>query len=146
MEQSLLTVLITKLPNEVHSLDYYDERVYLENSKYEKIFTKKFKEQGNLPSNRGIIKISIKGSRRKIYRIFAGGNKVNGNQVGLSGCSLQILGINENQNHTFILSKSCRFYFMWDHPNHNTRIVYKISMFALFIGLLSIIITIFSLL
>lgn len=145
MKKKLTLVIMPDKQNLHLSYESFDERVYLVNTFYSTLFGLKFKDQGNLPSKRGVIKISIVGSNRKIYRLFAGGNKVSGSEIGLTGFSMQILGVEANNNHEFIITKASWFRFMWNHPMHSTRIAYRISIWAILVGLLSIILTIIPL-
>lgn len=138
MEKNLVSVLKPNNEDSNLTIESFDERVYLVNGAYEDIFGIKYKDQDYLPSKRGIIKVQEKGTKRKIYRLFAGGNRVDSLQIGLSRSSMQILGLDDNQNYDFILSKGYKFQFMWNHPNHSTRIAYRISLWAIFIGILSI--------
>ncbi len=144
MEKNLTTVLKPDKDENNLLIETFDERVYLFNGMYEDIFGIKFQEQNQLPSKRGVVKLNITGTERKIYRLFSGGNRVNKDEIGLSRTSMQILGIDDNQKYDFILSKGCKFQFMWNHPNHSTRIAFRLAIWAVFIGLLSVGLTLYS--
>lgn len=118
--------------------NFKDDVAYLENSNYRKIFGKTFKNQKNLPWNRGILKISA--GELTIYRLFASGNNygITQSEIGLSKLSLTILGIETKDDIDIKIQKGNKFNFYWDHPEHYQRVAFKISLVSLFISSVSL--------
>ena len=122
-------------------IDYVDDKVFLENSIYKTIFGKSYSKSFYLPWKRGVVKVKCNG--KTIRRLFHSGNtlEINKKSIGLSIISMQILDVQADNDADFFLSKGNKLLFMWQHPNHLTRIGFK---YTLVLGILALVIAIGS--
>ena len=132
-------IIIQSTPANSQPFDFFDDKVQLENHHYKKIFGKPYQDSRYVPWKRGIVKISKRGE--SIRRIFYSGNNdgIKTDSLGLSIVSMQILDVQKNTEDDLKLNKGSRFLFMWQHPNHLTRIGFK---YTVVLGLLSLLIAI----
>ena len=121
----------------VPDTEFIDDKVFLTNEHYKNYFKKTFKSSGSLPWKRGIIKIKHECYVTRL--MFHSGNSlgINGSQMGLPLSAMQILDVKNGIAYEFELSVGSRFLFMWNHPNHLTRIGFK---YTIILGGLSVII------
>ena len=122
--------------------------VYLHSSNYSKIFGTTL---SNRLGKRGVVKIlyiDTNGEKNSIHRSFATrGIKDLGNEtIGLSFSSCQYLGIEDFESANFTLKKGNKLLFYWNHPLHEIRIAFKLGILSVFLGLISILISILPLL
>lgn len=125
--------------------DELRDKVFLENSWYEKLAGITFNEQLNLPQKR--VAIKIKNGNRKIYRLFASGNSkgIKQEQIGLTKESLSQLGIDykESLTNEIKLSEAFKFSFYWNHPDHKSRFSVRLATYyAIFTVFLTVFIEI----
>jgi hypothetical protein len=126
------------------SIEFFDDKICLENSNYKKIFGKKFVENFYKPWKRGVVKVLFideDGSKFAIRGLFYSGNTfgVLKDEVGLLPPFSYYLSGYEGK---IKLSKGSRFLFIWQHPNHMVRLGFR---FSFMLGGLSIILGIISL-
>lgn len=126
-------------------LTSFEDIVLLENSSYEKIFKKKYKDDCYSPNKRGIVCIKL--GKNKIYRLFRSGNvyKLKSNEIGLTISSIRELCININgSSHNVLLYKGTKTKFFWKNPKHYVRVAYKISIISITLGILGLLLGIIS--
>lgn len=129
------------------SLNYFDDKVILENSMYEKLFEKTYKEFNYLPHKRGLVKIRKNG--KSIIRIFYGGSSlgIKTGECALSAVNKQIID-DSSESSIFIkgynyLNPFAHLSFYWNHPNNYVRVPFKIALLSILISITSLIITFF---
>jgi hypothetical protein len=124
-----------------------NESVYLHSSNYSKIFGTTLSNKLGIRGVVRIVNIDTNGEKNTIYRSFASkGIKDLGNDtIGLSFSSCRYLGIEDFENANFILKKGNKLFFYWQHPLHEIRIAFKIGILSVFLGLISILISILPL-
>ena len=125
-----------------------NESVYLHSSNYSKIFGTTL---SNRLGKRGVVKIlyiDTNGEKNSIHRSFATrGIKDLGNEtIGLSFSSCQYLGIEDFESANFTLKKGNKLLFYWNHPLHEIRLAFKLGILSVFLGFISILISILPLL
>lgn len=126
-------------------LDFYDDKICLENSNYVRIFNKKFVEKSNKPQKRGIVKIKFiqsgNSSNVVLYRLFLSGNSlgIGKNEIGLPPLTSHFV---TNFTGDIKLTRGSRFFFIWQHPNHLVRIGFK---YTFVLGVLSTLLGVISL-
>lgn len=124
-----------------------DDVICLENGFYEKIFKPFFCKNKKLKTKR-IIKIthcSEKGGKSTIYRRYRGGSHlgISHDEFCISEMSCSLLRIEMNKNIgnrvKLQIKKSNAFCFYYYHSSQDVRFAFKISILALFLGIVSII-------
>lgn len=133
--------------NDWEDLHSFDDKVILHTSAYLQIFGRRRKEE-RLQAKKGIVKIVNKSNNNVIYRQYYGQSGIAQNQCGLT--SLSVLELQSTiRNCDFEIHKTSRlvgrFRFFWDHPLILVRIPMKIALVALGLGVLAVILAIFSL-
>jgi len=127
--------------------NFYDDKVALENKMYKKVLQQTFKNQGNLPWKRGIVKIiyNHKNTKRTVIRrMFISGHLFNITQqdIGLTVMSQSILQVANTAD--LIIKKGSKLPFYFQHPDHVTRVGIKIAAFATVIGVVSLVTSLLS--
>lgn len=116
------------------------DKILLENSVYKKIFGKQIAPEAHRPWKRGIVR--IKASGKSIFRLFNGGNmfKIKATEAGIMSSDYH--GLELKKGSEIEISRGSRLLFYWNHPNHLNRSAFKLGLVSLFLGLVSLVITI----
>ncbi len=122
------------------SINNFSDKILLENTLYEKLFGKKYKDFHNKPWKRGIVKVST--GERSVHLLFCSGNSkgISANECGIGPESKHILFENYNSEKQKVeISKGHKFWFYWNHPTHYQRVAFKLCMWGLLITIINLI-------
>ena len=128
----------------VSTLDIEGQAAFC-SSAYKNIFGKNKYNQSQSKQRLSIVKITNDECRRSIYRVYRGASitDLKSDTVMLSPAALQELSIDDCTNKKVSVSRGCRWAYYRNHPNAATRISFRIGMWGVSVGLLSIIVSIF---
>ncbi len=127
----------------IFSITDADGEVYLQSSVFEEIFGMTKKMSNDKVKRLAIVK--IEGTGKPIYRAFKSGSikGLTKDYVGLTSNSLYLLSdATGNFPDNVELSPGKYIPFYWQHPDKAIRISVKLGFLSLFLGLLSIVISI----
>ena len=127
----------------VSMLDIEGQAVFC-SSAYKNIFGDNKRNQLQSKQRLSVVKITNKENRRSIYRVYRSASikGLDSNTVMLSPAALQELDIDDCTDKSVSVSRGCRWAFYRNHPNAATRISFRIGMWGVSVGLLSIIVSI----
>lgn len=127
-----------------------DKNKFVYFDQYETFFDyegKCFLEGHAFRKEKAIVKIQNKKERRTIYRQACGGNAkgLKKNEIGLSRKDIGLLKANPPQC-SLVVSRNVFTWimFFWKHPNHATRVSFKMGLLSLTLGVISIVMGIIS--
>ncbi len=132
------------------SIEFFDDKIILNNQTYEKLFKSKLGESIQKHGDRGYVEIIT--SKGKFYRRFYGGSNlsVNADEVCLTSFSYQMMpGIDDLSWTKFTgyndssLKIKLKFYF--NHPHYHVRFSVKLASLSVLLGFISFILSILSL-
>ena len=127
---------VTRVDPEGHQFtDKYAHYAWIHPTNYEKIFGKKRKlTNGNY--------VKIEHGSKRVYRVIetTGTKGVSSRTVGLSYNSLCDLGIDPRKitSVKVTISPSCTYNFLRHHPDEAQKLPYRIALFSLCVGILSL--------
>ena len=123
------------------------DKVYLENTWFEKVLNRTYGSLSYLPWKRPVVKIQVKinGKKRSIVRLITSGNTrgITASDIGFLPQDLSILSLTAATPASITITKASKLKFFWQHPSHTVRVPFKIT---LFLGILSIVLGIVSVL
>lgn len=130
------------------SPDFFEDKIILNNVEYGILFSKRLKDTAKTFHGRGII--GIKTAESTHYKLFYGGNLISKNKIGLSPRSYNRILSEKNFDGNILLSghpdysPKAFFGLYWNHPIDATRIAFKLGLISLVLGVISILLTIYS--
>lgn len=132
--------------NSIASSDAADGDVYLTSHVYREIFGEKKNRAKDSHKLLSIVKVSANG--KSIHRAFRGATTTGftSNHAALSPSSISLLNDADGKEPSeVVLSKGCWIPFYWGHPDKAIRMATRLGAVSLFLGLVSLVISIIGL-
>lgn len=116
-----------------------DDYAFLHSGCYQRIAGKKKYEQKSADCD---LYVSVSYGKRKIYLKYHAG-PVNKDEVLMTYSNFARLGTNGREDIPVVIKKSNSFWYSWRNGNSATRLNFRVALFSVAVGLISLIITFF---